>query len=123
MSYLESMPELISSIDWSNFVNARSHHGNVDLQTVGRSQLADVRVREADFQISLNHHHSSPVISVCSCSSKGTKLSSRRHPPQIHAPIDSILHNSRRASSKGTGSRRIAGHGGIGTYICELSMP
>jgi len=28
---------LIGSIDWSNFVNARSHHGNVDLQTVGKS--------------------------------------------------------------------------------------
>ena len=44
------MPELISSIDWSNFVNARSHHGNVDLQTVGRSQLTESRyVDKADF--------------------------------------------------------------------------
>jgi hypothetical protein len=41
---------LISSIDWSNFVNARSHHGNVDLQTVGRSQLAWSRYsKKADF--------------------------------------------------------------------------
>jgi hypothetical protein len=44
------MSQLISSIDWSNFVNARSHHGNVDLQTVGRSQLIGSRYSEkADF--------------------------------------------------------------------------
>jgi hypothetical protein len=40
------MLKLISSIDWSNFVNARSHHGNVDLQTVGKSQLTESRVAD-----------------------------------------------------------------------------
>jgi hypothetical protein len=48
MSSYECVSHLISSIDWSNFVNARSHHGNVDLQTVGKSQLEGPLAPKAD---------------------------------------------------------------------------
>jgi hypothetical protein len=73
---------LIGSIDWSNFVNARSHHGNVDLQTVGRSQLTESRFADkADFADLTQPLPFQSGYFGMFFFEKEKKLISRRHPP------------------------------------------